>query len=397
MSRHLFRRRYRRPVAYQSVFVAVTLLVAATHHGFAQQEGGGGHPPVVEYFTTPGCHDCEEYLDEVVEPAVVAAGLELRVASSLDPDGFELMTARLASRGQRFTGTPVTIAGARAFQGFADENELRAAIATLANAAGPEPGTAGGPVPESEPIAAVESSVGPVQTFGVGAVFLAGLADGVNPCAFSVIAFLVSSLALGGRKPRTVAIVGLSFAAGVFLTYTALGIGALSALRALSGFAVVGQIIRVVSLVLVSVFGLLSLRDAYLLAHGRTEAVVLRMPDRLKERAHNAVRGARRLGFAGASSFLLGGAVSLFEVVCTGQVYLPTLTYLAQQGSAAGAMQLLLYNFAFILPLLLVLGAAWAGVGSKRIADWIGRHMVAGKLALAGAFVVLSILLAAGS
>ena len=71
--------------------------------------------------------------------------------------------------------------------------------------------------------------------FGVqwepGAVFLAGLLDGVNPCAFSAMVFLISALALAGRSKRTMLAIGLSYACGVFITYSLIGAGLLGGLR----------------------------------------------------------------------------------------------------------------------------------------------------------------------
>ncbi|NQU19041.1 hypothetical protein HQ550_02680, partial [bacterium] len=55
------------------------------------------------------------------------------------------------------------------------------------------------------------------------AVIAAGLIDGVNPCAFTVLIFFISFLTLMGYKKRNLALIGLTFILAVFFTYLSLG------------------------------------------------------------------------------------------------------------------------------------------------------------------------------
>ena len=55
-------------------------------------------------------------------------------------------------------------------------------------------------------------------------VLIAGLADGFNPCAFSIIIVLAGILAVGGRKRRARMLGGWSFCTASFLTYMAMGL-----------------------------------------------------------------------------------------------------------------------------------------------------------------------------
>ena len=56
-------------------------------------------------------------------------------------------------------------------------------------------------------------------------VLLAGLADGFNPCAFSIIIVLAGILAVGGRKRSARMLGGWAFCIASFLTYMAMGCG----------------------------------------------------------------------------------------------------------------------------------------------------------------------------
>jgi cytochrome c biogenesis protein CcdA len=96
-----------------------------------------------------------------------------------------------------------------------------------------------------------------------------------------------------------------------------------------------------------------------------------------------------------ASSLVLGFTVSLFELACTGQVYFPTLVYLHQVRRDAGSLSyLLLYNFAFILPLLVVFALSYWGISSQRLGRWVQGSMKPVKLLLTALFLGLAVLTA---
>ena len=59
----------------------------------------------------------------------------------------------------------------------------------------------------------------------VGVVLGSGLLDGVNPCAFATVVFLLSYLQLRHPRRRQLWQVGLGFVVGVFATYYVLGLG----------------------------------------------------------------------------------------------------------------------------------------------------------------------------
>jgi cytochrome c biogenesis protein CcdA len=221
----------------------------------------------------------------------------------------------------------------------------------------------------------------------------AGLIDGVNPCAFTTLIFLLASLALAGRGRREVLVIGALFSLGVFLTYLGIGFGLFEALRAASAVALVSVILRWALFAALLVFAALSLYDYAKIRAGRPSDIILQLPNSLKLRIHASIRTRVRTAALAGSSFGLGFLVSIFEFACTGQVYLPTLAYLARaKGRTDAVSLLLLYNLCFILPLIAVFAASYLGVSSKRIASVFQRRMGAVKLGLAAVFLVLAAL-----
>ena len=90
-----------------------------------------------------------------------------------------------------------------------------------------------------------------------------------------------------------------------------------------------------------------------------------------------------------------GTAVSLLELACTGQVYLPTVLFIiGARGLELKAFILLVgYNLAFIAPLVAVLVLFWFGTGDKRLSAWLQKQGAMIKFAMGILFIALAILL----
>jgi len=202
-------------------------------------------------------------------------------------------------------------------------------------------------------------SVGPDASrfVTVPLVIVAGLVDGINPCAFSLLIFFLSFL-FGIRRSRlNVLGMGLMYVAGVFLGYLGLGLGLLRTVSLLG----VEHLFGLLSVALLSVMGLLQLREATTLG-----ARVLKFPGfavptfrGLTERASLPVA----LG--------LGCVVSLFEFPCSGAVYVGILVLLASRTSfIGGLLYLVLYNVMFVAPLILLLLLASNADILLRMDEW---------------------------
>ncbi len=76
-------------------------------------------------------------------------------------------------------------------------------------------------------------------------VLTSGLLDGVNPCAFAVMGFLLAFLFAVGQARLQVLRVGAAYIVGMYLTYFAIGLGILAALASLGAPHVVARALRV--------------------------------------------------------------------------------------------------------------------------------------------------------
>ncbi len=239
----------------------------------------------------------------------------------------------------------------------------------------------------------------------------AGLIDGINPCAFTVIVFFISFLALQGYKKRQLAVIGISFIIAVFLTYFLIGLSLFNFLYKLSGFWVVRKVFNISIGVLSFIFGVLALCDFFKFKKtGNTEGMILQLPRVIKNRIHNIigfyyrkprnVPGPNSCHKTGVFSlvvyaFITGFLVSILEAVCTGQVYLPTITFVLKTTGIKllSFIYLLLYNFMFILPLVIIFLFSLFGVTSEKFSSVFKKHFLSLKITMAVLFFILAVFL----
>ncbi|NLE00326.1 MAG: hypothetical protein GX640_10670 [Fibrobacter sp.] len=224
----------------------------------------------------------------------------------------------------------------------------------------------------------------------------AGAADGINPCAIATMIFLISFLATRKRSRGEILFIGLTYTATVFTTYLAMGLGLKSILEHMKGYYIFSQIIRWGAFSLASVVAILSFKDAILYKKTKkTDSISLQLPKPVKLAIHKVISG----NLSGTSLFIgavvTGFLVTLLEAICTGQMYVPYIVAMTQRASLrlAGYGFLVLYNFLFVLPLLVVMILAYYGMKWNDLAKKTQKNMVAMKIILGVVMTGLAIYL----
>lgn len=201
-----------------------------------------------------------------------------------------------------------------------------------------------------------ESILRRFSKFSILGILFAGLLDGVNPCAFATLVFFVSYLVFIGRRRRDIIMMAVFFIAAVFISYLAIGFGAYNLLKYLSGFALIAKIIFLGFGVIAIFLGILSLRDYFIAKRGDLSKMILQLPLSIKQRIHRDIKEKTAIGGIMVGSLLAGFIISFLEFACTGQVYLPTITFMISKAGFAlkPIFALLAYNIMFIMPLILI-------------------------------------------
>ena len=213
----------------------------------------------------------------------------------------------------------------------------------------------------------------PVITLPV--VIIAGVVDGINPCAFTVLLLFITALLttlkageqnIAATRARLVGM-GSIYIGTVFFTRQHLP-------------ARLGALVAIL-------IGLWMVKDYFLPDWGWK----LQAPGKIGEIARQAAQKAT------VPALIVGGfLIGLCTVPCSGAVYLGVLSLLALQPTAMlGFGYLVLYNVIFILPLVIILIMASARPTLSRLAHWNLHHKEWVRLALGGGVVMMGLIILA--
>ena len=236
----------------------------------------------------------------------------------------------------------------------------------------------------------------------VWAIIGAGLADGINPCAFAVIIFFISFLAVYKYNRKEIILVGSAYCVSVFAAYMLLGLGFFRFLYAMKGLTYITLAIQWITIALCALFFVLSLYDFWIYRKTKqSDKMLLQLPRSYKEYIHKVMRFFLKDKHSSSWRLVLaaccvGFVVSLVEAVCTGQVYLPTIMVILKEADKhffKAAEYLVLYNLMFIVPLVLVFVLALCGKESATFNSWLKKHLGLTKLLLCCVFLGLLLLL----
>ncbi len=231
------------------------------------------------------------------------------------------------------------------------------------------------------------------RSLGPLTVVLAGLVDGLNPCAFATLIFFVSYLTLSGRKGREVLLVGGAFTLGIFLAYLGIGLGFYKILDLLgSTLMTLGRWVYALTAILCAVLAVVAFLDFLKARRGRIEDMNLNLPEFLRLRINAVIRKQRGARAYVAVAFASGFIISFLELACTGQIYLPTIVFVASipEMRLQAVAYLVIYNLLFIAPLIVVFVLAYYGTTSKQLVGFLQRRAAAVKLGMSFVFAALA-------
>lgn len=241
------------------------------------------------------------------------------------------------------------------------------------------------------------------KTFNWGffaGTLVTGLVDGINPCAIATMIFLISFLATRKRGRSEILVIGIAYTGTVFITYLAMGLGLKGILEHLKGYQVISNVIRWGAFTLAVVVAVLSFRDAVVFGRTKkTDAIALQLPKAVKLRIHKIISGNLSGTNLVIGSIITGFLVTLLEAICTGQMYVPYIVAMTQQSSlkAIGYLYLIMYNFLFVVPLIIVMILAYFGMKWNDLAKQTQKKMVLIKVVLGCIMTLLAVYLAVGS
>jgi cytochrome c biogenesis protein CcdA len=191
----------------------------------------------------------------------------------------------------------------------------------------------------------------------IASIIVAALIDSINPCAFGVLIFLMLSL-MKIQSYKKALKAGLLYSFVVFIVYFLAGFGIF---KFIQSFSAITHYIYLTAGVLVLIAGVLEVKDFFF--YGKF--ITLRIPNFAKPIIEALSARASSIPII----ILLGILVSLFELPCTGGIYLAILTIMSAN-KTFGISYLILYNLIFILPLIVLTILMYKGTKPETLQNW---------------------------
>ena len=335
------------------------------------------------FFSYKNCNSCAALFDELTArrggPDVTVYYYALEDAANKKNIGI------LASSLGEYPELPVLLRGDTAYAG---EDAIDGWVASGDTAQG---------IPFRWEDTAPDANAAAVKGFNLFAIVAAGLLDGINPCAFTVIILLVSYLTVqfkGTTGRRSVLLSGVVYIVTVFVTYFMIGLGLFEFIQKIQVYGVVSRLLRIGLSAVLFILAGISIYDFIQARRGKNTEMILKLPDFLQNSIRKNIRRQMKDYRMFTGSVILGFVVSVFELACTGQVYLPIIGYMVRSGGTrlTGIMYLSLYNLAFIVPLLSVFLLVYSGISSQKIGQFFSERVGMVKLAFIALFVFFGVL-----
>ena len=354
-----------------------------------------GSPPAlaadanrIELFVREGCPHCaqaEAFMEQLRRERPQLSVVVRDVTK--EPAALARLQELVQAQGGGLARVPAAFVNGQLILGYSSEAStdklIRSALAgnRVAAAAGGEAGSceaeeslscsagAARPAPESFEVTLFGRTV-TLDDVGLPAFTLAmGLLDGFNPCSMWVLLLIISMLAPLNDRKRMLAI------AGTFVLVE--GISYFVMMTAwLNLFLLIGlsRASQVAIAVIAIVAGLINVKDFFAFGRG----ITLSIPESAKPRIYGRMRGilhAPTYKAAIAGTIVLGLLVQVVEFMCTSgfpALFTRILT-LHQLDTASYYGYLLLYNAAYMLDDMIVLGIGVTLLSRHRLQEKEGR------------------------
>ena len=172
------------------------------------------------------------------------------------------------------------------------------------------------------------------------------------------LGLLIGTLLALSRDKHKMLFIGIIYILTVYITYLLAGIGLLLFIQRFNLAEPIGIFVGI----LVIILGLVEIKDFWWYGKGFSLSIPYKRSLQIKEKM-------KKISILGA--IVLGIFVAAVELPCTGGPYLAITAILSKIGfNPVVFSYLLLYNFIFILPLIVILLLVYFGLSAKKLEKW---------------------------
>ena len=233
-----------------------------------------------------------------------------------------------------------------------------------------------------------------ISNYNILTVCLNGFINGFNPCSLSMLLFF---LVLANTKEKDhIKRFGFSFVFGKFITYLLIGTIVYQYLSMIN-FNKYNLLIKTIFVCFMLVLIFLNLMDYYNIKREKMGLIKNQLPKGLRKLNHNVIKALINHNSGWILllvCFFIGVLISIGEFLCSGQIYLATLSFIINQHQATGTiafLYLILYVSCFLIPSILIILLLSRGKDALSISKVVNEKLHLIKLFSAIVLIILTV------
>ena len=185
--------------------------------------------------------------------------------------------------------------------------------------------------------------------------------DSINPCAIGVLILMISVVMSGKKSVKRLLLLGSVYIFSIFATYLVAGLGLVYFFSEIP--IVIAEYLSIGVGALVIFAGVLEMKDYFWYGKGFSLHIPAKAAKKIKKLSNSNTSTVSGI-------MLLGAFVAAVELPCTGAPYLAIITILRIDFDIWALLLMVLYNFIFVLPLIVILVMIAGGAKVSSVKKW---------------------------
>jgi len=198
-------------------------------------------------------------------------------------------------------------------------------------------------------------------------ILVAGSIDGINPCAIGLLILLLGYLMVFAKRPERMLKTGIVYIATIFITYFLIGLifsQVVYYLVTWKYYYIISRIFLYVIAGFIILAGLVNIKDFFWYGKGFSLGVK-------QDKTPLLMKYMQQVSIP--ATIILGILVTLFELPCSLPLYVGAVTLISSKFTIMTILYLLLYNFMFVLPLIVLMVILLSTKRIFELKDWQER------------------------
>ncbi len=212
-------------------------------------------------------------------------------------------------------------------------------------------------------------------------VIVNGFIDSFNPCAIGIFLIFISMLFMLKKERKHIFQVSLVYILSIYISYLLIGLSMIKVIQ----FFDIPHLMTFIGASVIVLVGALSVKDYFF----PNSLFSTKIPYSARQLI---LKWTYKASLPAAA--VVGVLVGVSEFPCSGGIYVATVGLLSKESTFfQGFLYLLIYNFMFVLPLIIIYGVTQNQKVAMKMMDWQEREKNHMKLAMGIIMIILGVIL----